>query len=75
MIEPFAKAAYALKPYEISDVVTTPFGCHLILLVGRKAGSPVKYEDPMVKEHVKAVYESKLKDAVLDQMKPPPRSR
>jgi peptidyl-prolyl cis-trans isomerase C len=69
MAEPFAKAAFALKPYEVSDVITTPFGCHLILLVGRKPGTPVKYVDPNVKELVKAVYETKLKEAVLDQMK------
>ena len=70
MVEPFSRAAFALKPYEISDVVTTSAGLHLILLVGRKVGLPVKYEDAIVKEQVKAIYESKLKDAVIDQMRP-----
>src|SRR5262249_34904897 len=28
MVEPFAKAAFALRPYEISPVVTTRFGHH-----------------------------------------------
>src|SRR5262249_55443351 len=36
MVEPFAKAAFALKPYEMSDVVTTQFGHHLILLTDRR---------------------------------------
>jgi parvulin-like peptidyl-prolyl isomerase len=70
MVEPFAKAAFALKTYQISDIVTTQFGYHLILVTGRKAGVPTKFEDAKVKDAVKEVYESKLKDAVLEQMKP-----
>jgi peptidyl-prolyl cis-trans isomerase C len=70
MIEPFAKAAYALRLFEISDIVATPVGYHLILVVGRKAGTPTKFDDPKVREAVKEVYEAKLKDAVLEQMKP-----
>ncbi|MCE9531434.1 MAG: peptidylprolyl isomerase [Planctomycetes bacterium] len=70
MVEPFSRAAYALKPFQISDVVTTTFGCHLIVVVGRKDGIPTKFEDAKVKDAVKEVYESRLKDAVIDQMKP-----
>ena len=57
MVEPFAKAAYALKPFEVSDVTVTPFGYHLILVVGRRPGTPTKFEDPRVKDAVKEVYE------------------
>ena len=32
MVEPFAKAAFALKPFEMTDVVATEFGYHLILV-------------------------------------------
>lgn len=70
MVEPFAKAAFALKPYQISDVVASPFGYHLILVTGRKPGISTKYEDEKVKEAVKEVYEARLKEAVLAQMKP-----
>ncbi len=38
MVEPFAKAAFALKAGEISEVVQTPFGCHLILVTDRRQG-------------------------------------
>src|SRR5262249_47039387 len=35
MVETFAKAAFALRPFEMSDVVTTQFGYHLILVTDR----------------------------------------
>ena len=70
MVEAFSKAAFGLKTYQISDVVTTPFGYHLILVTARKAGVPTKYEDAKVKESVKEIYEARLKEAVLGQMKP-----
>src|SRR5262249_15970589 len=54
MVEPFAQAAFALKPYEMSDVVTTRFGCHLILATDRRAGKETKFED--VKDVVKELY-------------------
>ena len=51
MVEPFAKAAFTLPPYKVSDVVTTQFGHHLILVTERKPGKAVKYEE--IKEDVK----------------------
>jgi peptidyl-prolyl cis-trans isomerase C len=38
--EPFAKAAFALKVGEISEVVQTDYGLHLIEVTDRKAGQP-----------------------------------
>jgi peptidyl-prolyl cis-trans isomerase C len=68
MVEPFSKAAFALKPYEMSDVVKTPFGYHLILAVERKAGREVKFED--TKDIVKEYYSSTLRDSLLAQIRP-----
>lgn len=68
MVEPFAKAAYALQPYQMSGVVMTEFGYHLILVTARKHGSPKKYEE--VKEDVKLLYQMRLREAVIAQMKP-----
>ena len=41
MVEPFAKAAFAMKPYEMSDVVATEFGYHLIRVREIKPGDVV----------------------------------
>jgi peptidyl-prolyl cis-trans isomerase C len=68
MVEPFARAAFGLEPYQISDVVATEFGYHLVLVTAKKAGEPTKFED--VKETVKEVYGGKLKEAVIGQMRP-----
>ncbi|WP_439630962.1 peptidylprolyl isomerase [Gemmata sp.] len=68
MVEPFAKAAFALKPFEMTDVVSTEFGYHLILVTARKQGTAKKFDD--VKEDVRMLYAMRLREAVVDQMKP-----
>lgn len=61
--DPFLRAASALKVGEVSDVVRTDFGIHLIKQTERKAGAPTQYE-PM-KEAVKAVWADELRVAVI----------
>jgi len=67
MVEPFAKAAFALKPFEVSEVVPTQFGYHLIMVTAREPGQPTKFEE--VKEAVKETYEVRLKDAMSAQLR------
>jgi parvulin-like peptidyl-prolyl isomerase len=68
MVEPFAEAAFKLGPFDMSDVVQTEFGYHLILCTAKNPGKPRKFEE--VKEDVRAVYASQLRTAVIGQMKP-----
>jgi peptidyl-prolyl cis-trans isomerase C len=68
MVESFATVSFTLKPFELSDVVTTPFGYHLILCTGRKPGQEVKFEQ--VKDEVREVYCNRLRDAILARMRP-----
>jgi peptidyl-prolyl cis-trans isomerase C len=71
LIEPFARAAFALKPYQISDVVTTESGVHLILAVDLKPGKEVKFEE--VRDFAKDVYAERLHDAIVARMRPEAR--
>jgi peptidyl-prolyl cis-trans isomerase C len=68
MVEPFAKAAFALKAYQMSDVVQTQFGYHLILVTDRRPGKETKFED--VKDEVREVYCDRLREAVCAQLRP-----
>lgn len=70
MVEPFARAAFALKPYQMSEPVATEFGYHLILATDYKPGKDVKFEDKNIKAFVQEVYGERLRDAVLTAYKP-----
>lgn len=49
MVPAFDKAAFALKPGEISDVVTTQFGYHIIKLAEQRTASTVPFDQVSTK--------------------------
>jgi len=57
MVPEFERAAFALKPNEISDIVKTQYGYHIILVVERKEGERRPFDQ--VKEQIKATLRNK----------------
>ena len=57
MVPEFERAAFALKPNEISDVVKTQYGYHIIIVVERKEGERRPFDQ--VKEQIKATLRNK----------------
>jgi peptidyl-prolyl cis-trans isomerase C len=68
MVEPFARAAFALKQFQMSEPVATEFGYHLILAIDFKEGKDKKFEE--VKPFVQEVYGERLREAILAAYKP-----
>ncbi len=71
MVEPFAAAAFALKTSEISDVVETRFGYHIIKVTDKKEAVVVPLEDTSdaIREQLKATKIGELKQSHVVELK------
>lgn len=64
MVEPFAKKAFSMKPNTISDIVTTPYGYHIIMVTDRMAAGQDSYEK--VKDEIIMYLENQKRIKVLE---------
>ncbi len=71
MVPAFSNVAFALKPGQISDVVTTEFGYHIIKLTDRKPARVVPFEEasPKIKEFLAEQKKQQHVDAFIDGLK------
>jgi parvulin-like peptidyl-prolyl isomerase len=65
--EPFAKVAFALKVGELSDVVTTDYGYHLIQVTDRKPGEVTTFEE--AQDEVRDSYTEEMKLTILADLR------
>ncbi len=65
--EAFARAAFALQPNQITDIVQTDYGYHVILVTERKPGEPSDFEK--IKDAVREFCIEELHQAILAQQR------
>lgn len=66
MVEPFAKAAFALKPNTVSEIVQTPYGYHIIMVKDREVAGQAPFEK--VKFEIILYLENQKELKVLDSL-------
>ncbi len=65
--EPFVKAAYALKVGDVSEVVATEFGYHIIKVTTRTPGEASNFEK--IKAEVKEVYAQEVYQYIIGEQR------
>ena len=65
--EVYAKTAFGLEVGQVSEVVETEFGCHLITVSERKPGKAVKYAE--IAKEVRDCYETEVRQQLLARLR------
>lgn len=68
MVGPFAEAAFAMKPGEISDLVRSPYGFHIIKVEDTKPERTVSFEEARSKIETE-LREQKARDVAFNKAK------
>jgi len=71
MVPEFSNVAFSLKKDQISDVVTTQFGYHIIKVTDRKPGRVVPFEEaaPQIKQFLESQKKQEHADAFIAGLK------
>jgi peptidyl-prolyl cis-trans isomerase C len=71
MVPAFDQAAFAMKPGEVSDIVTTQFGYHIIKVTERRAASTVPFEQvsDRIKEYLTEQQKQQKVEAFIASLK------
>jgi parvulin-like peptidyl-prolyl isomerase len=67
VLPPFAQAAFSMKVGDLSDVVATDYGYHLIKVTDRTNGQPSNFE--VIKTEVKEVYAQEIYQSIITEQR------